>query len=133
MGNSLASVTFWGLFFGTVFGIIAGTLVQYITQYLVTKAQARSLLKGFRRELEYDTGVITELLREAARLRTAIGSNGLNTYVGYFKFTDVFFVLSNRALSEGLLYHAIEQQNLLALQHFSAAHRSRGYLGKLQN
>jgi len=31
-------------------------------------AQARALLKGFRRELEYDTGVITELLREAGRL-----------------------------------------------------------------
>lgn len=106
----------WGLFWGTVVGIIAGTLVQYLTQCLFEKLRAKTLIQNFKKELAYDVGVIANLLTEAGRLRTAIGGGSLAAYNGFFKYTDVFFVMGNKALSEGLLYHAIDQTHLLSLQ-----------------
>jgi hypothetical protein len=116
--------TFWGIFTGTVVGIVAGAFLQYGAQRLFARWQSRSLLAAFKRELEYDIPVIESLIQEAGRLRGSIGA-GLASYTGYFKLTDVFFVLSNRALAEGLLYQSLEQEDLLRLQKaatfFSAA------------
>lgn len=107
--------TFWGLFFGTVIGIVAGAFLQYGAQLLLIRSQRQNLLDAMKRELEYDIPVIEGLIQEVGRFRATIGAQTLGTYAGYFKLTNVFFVLGNRALAEGLLYKAMAQDKLVEL------------------
>ena len=107
--------TFLGIFLGTVVGIIAGAFLQYGTQRLLFRWQRRGLANAVKRELEYDVIVIDGLIQEVGRLRGAVAARTLPTYFGYFKLTNVFFVMGNRALSEGLLYEALARDKLLEL------------------
>jgi len=108
--------TFWGIFVGTFVGIVAGAFVQYLAQRLFVRWQYKNLSSGFKRELEYDIAIFESLIHETSKLRAAIGAGSLSTYFGNFKLTDIFFVMANKLLSEGLLYDTIDNEKLLKLQ-----------------
>jgi len=107
---------FWGTAVGTFIGLIVGAFVQYGAQRLFVRWQTKSLLEALKKEMRYNETVIDSLNDEVRNLKTAIGAQTLSTYYGYFKLTDVFFVVANKCLADAILYDALRDEDLIKLQ-----------------
>jgi hypothetical protein len=111
---------FWGTFIGAGVGVVAGAFVQYFAQRLYVRGDRKSLLQALQREIQFDETVIDSLIGEVANLKSAIGANSLATYYGYFRVTDVFFIMAQKCMAETLLYGALSGPDLTKLQQAAA-------------
>jgi len=109
---------FWQQFSSTLVGTVAGfafsIVLFYMTERIKRGHDRTKILKGLRRELQFDLALCASWLKGIEDARPQVGAGDKNIFL-YLDYTRVLSIFIGQAVREGILYDLLTDDDLVGL------------------
>ena len=102
--------------FSVFLGVLAGTVVTILAQWFFASRAETQQTKNLKFELELNKAKIDTWLEELEKYRHAVNGDALHNWSGYFDLGKVVSVTATAMFASGLLYEALDKDDIAALQ-----------------
>jgi hypothetical protein len=104
----------WSTAFGTVAGFVFSIVLFYMTEHIKRGRDRAKILKGLRRELQFNLALFASWLKgiEDARPQVVAGDKSIFLYLDYTRVLSIFI---GQAVREGILYDLLTDDDLVGL------------------
>ncbi len=111
---------FWPTLAGAAVGVAAGAVIQFLAQKILDASNRRARRRSFVRELRFNLIVLSNLLQETNRLRSAVHGQNFSSYNGYIRASLGLFLVTNQIASSGEVYDLLNDADLSRMQQIVA-------------
>lgn len=103
----------WAIFLGSGLGVIAGALVQYLTQFLIDSRNRHRRKATIIKEIEYNKIVINQAISETRKMREAINTNNLESYICDFSSLNTALTSQlNTFVVDGSIFRYLDRNDM---------------------
>lgn len=101
-------------FLGSILGFFFGIALFYLTETFKVKRQKGQLLKGLKREFEFNFSLIDNWIEDTEKILRKISALDREVFT-FYRLTDFQRLFTDKCFNQGILYDALSTKELAIL------------------